>query len=108
VHGLLIAGINTLENWLEGKNEDEEDSLVHDMQRLGHPSTFDRLFRQTLSKLRELGPGEGADEEELLARLPSWDTVGEDQNAYGTDMDMDGVDRDGSNEDMEETLYEDT
>ena len=103
VHSLLIAGISTLEDWLEGKNEDEEDSLVHDMQRLGHLSTFDMLFHQTLSKLRELGPGEGVDEEELLARLPSWDTVGEDQNGYVTDMDMDGVDRDGSNE-----LYEDT
>ena len=108
VYSLLIAGISTLENWLERKNEDEEDNLVHDMQRLGHPNTFDRLFHQTLSKLRELGPGEGADEEELLARLPSWGTAGEDQNVSVPDMDMDGVDMDRSNEDMEETLYEDT
>ena len=106
VHSLLIAGISTLENWLEGKNEDEEDSLVHDMQRLGHESTFDGLFHRTFPKLNELGPGEGTDEEELLARLPSWNTG--NPNVYVTDVDMDGVDTDGSNEDMEETLYEHT
>lgn len=42
------------------------------------------------------GLGEGADEEELLARLPSWNS------------EEDRVDTAGSNEGMEETLYEHT
>jgi len=106
VHSLLIGGISTLENWLERKNEDEEDSLVHDMQRLGHQSTFDGLFHRTLVKLHDLGPGEGADEEELLVHLPSWNT--ENPSIYVAGMDMDRVDTGGSHEDMEETLYEHT
>ncbi|KAH9978463.1 hypothetical protein BJV74DRAFT_780632, partial [Russula compacta] len=69
VHSLLITGISTLEDWREGKNEDDEDSLVHDMRRLGHQNTFDDLFHRTLTKLHELGPDEGDDEEELLAHL---------------------------------------
>ena len=62
VHSLLITGVRTLENWLEGKEEDEEDSLVHDMRRLGHQSTFDESFHRTFTKLHELGSGEGADD----------------------------------------------
>ncbi len=108
VHSLLITGISALETWMEGKNDDEEDSLVHDMRRLGHQTTFDELFHRTLTKLHEIGPDEGADEEELLARLPSWGTGEENPNVYVTGMDMDGVDGDGGNGDMEETLYEHT
>ena len=108
VHSLLITGVSTLENWIEGKDEDEEDSLIHDMRRLGHQSTFDELFRRTLTKLHEFGSGEGADEEELLARLPSWGTTEEDPNGCVIGMDVEGVDTDEDNEDMEEMLYEHT
>jgi hypothetical protein len=108
VHSLLITGINALENWFEGDDEDEEDSLVHDMRRLGHQNTFDELFHRTLAKLRDIGPGEGADEEELLARLPSWGTTEENLDRYVTGMNVDGLDTDGSNEVVEETLYEHT
>jgi hypothetical protein len=68
-------GISALENWMEGKNEDEDEegNLVHDMQWLGYQSTFDELFHWTLSKLHklELDKLEVDDEEELLAHLPS-------------------------------------
>lgn len=94
VHSLLITGIGALENWMEGEHEDKEDSLVHDMRRLGYQSTFDELFHRTLTKLHELGLGEGPDEEELLARLPSLDTVGESPNVYVTGMDVEDVDID--------------
>ncbi|KAI9436225.1 hypothetical protein H4582DRAFT_2112150 [Lactarius indigo] len=43
VHSLLVTGTGTLEDWMEGKREDSEDSLVHDMRRLGHQSAFDEL-----------------------------------------------------------------
>jgi hypothetical protein len=105
VHSLLTTGVSTLENWIEGKDEDEEDSLMHDMRRLGHQSTFDELFHRTLTKLHEFGSGEGADEEELLARLPSWGTTEENPNGDMIGMNVDGVDTD---EDMEEMLYEHT
>jgi hypothetical protein len=71
VHSLLVTGISALENWMEGKNEDEEDDLVHDMRRLGYQSTFDELFHRTLTKLHELELDKVDDEEELGAHLPS-------------------------------------
>jgi len=108
VHSLLITGVSTLENWIEGKGDDEKDSLMHAMRRLGHQSTFDELFHRTLTKLHEFGSGEGADEEELLAHLPSWGTTEENPTEYVIGMDVDGVDTDESNEDMEEMLYEHT
>lgn len=106
-HSLLVTGISALENWMEGKNEDEdeEDNLVNDMRRLGHQSTFDELFHRSLTKLHELELDEVDDEEELLARLPSWSTA--EENA-GAGMGGDGVDMDESNEDMQEILYDHT
>jgi hypothetical protein len=107
VHSLLVTGIGALENWMEGKDgdEDEEDNLVRDMQRLGYQSNFDELFYRTLTKLRELEPDEADDEEELLARLPSWNVTEENP---GVDVDGDEVDMGGSNEDMDEILYDHT
>ncbi len=84
---------------MEGKREDEEDSLVHDMRRLGHQSAFDELFHRTLTRLRELAPDESSDEEELLARLPSWDSCAE-----RLDADADGLN--GTDDDMEEAVYD--
>ncbi|KAI9453903.1 hypothetical protein BJY52DRAFT_1173325 [Lactarius psammicola] len=106
VHSLLVTGTSTLEDWMEGKKEDNEDSLVHDMRRLGHQSAFDELFHRTLTRLRELEPDEGGDEEELLARLPSWDS-----GAGGLDGDADGLNEagvgtEGSDDDMEEAVYD--
>ncbi|KAH9053742.1 hypothetical protein EDB87DRAFT_1676735 [Lactarius vividus] len=80
VHSLLVTGTSTLEDWMEGKREDSEDSLLE--------------------------PDEGDDEEELLARLPSWDSCAE-----GLDGDADGlnegrVDTGGSDDDMEEAVYD--
>jgi hypothetical protein len=104
VHSLLVTGISALENWMEGKNEDEEDNLVHDMRRLGYQSTFDDLFHRTLTKLHELELEKVDDEEELLARLPSWSTAEENP-----DVDVaNRVDVDGSNENTEEILYDRT
>jgi hypothetical protein len=110
VHSLLVTGIGALENWMEGKNEDEgeEDNLVRDMRRLGYQSNFDELFYRTLTKLQELEPHEADDEEELLAHLPSWNTAEENPNVDVAGMDGDGVDMDGNNEDMEEILYDHT
>lgn len=103
---ITVTAIGALGNWMEGKNEDDEDNLIHDMQRLGCQGTFDMLFHQTLTRLHELEPNESSDEEEPLTRLPCWGT------AYNPDVrlaDMnegEGVDVDGSDdEDMEETLY---
>jgi hypothetical protein len=103
VHSLLVTGISALENWMEGKNgdEEEEDNLLRNMRRLGYQSNFDELFYRTLSKLHELEQDEADDEEELLAHLPSWNTAEEDPN-------VDAVDMDGSNDDMEEILYDHT
>ena len=103
VHSLLVTGTRTLEDWMEGKSEDSEDSLVHDMRRLGHQSAFDELFHRTLTRLRELGQDEGDDEQELLARLPSWDS-----GAEGLDDTLNGgrVDAEGSDDDMEEAVYD--
>jgi hypothetical protein len=70
-------GISALENWMEGKSEDEEGNLVHDMRRLGYQSTFDEVFYRTLSKLHELELDKVDDEQELLAHLPSWGTAEE-------------------------------
>ncbi|KAN0131175.1 hypothetical protein V8E53_011067 [Lactarius tabidus] len=100
VHSLLVTGTSALEDWMEGKREDDEDSLVHDMRRLGHQSAFDELFHRTLTRLRELVPGEGEDEDELLARLPSWDSGAEDTLNGGK------VDTEGSDDDMEEAVYD--
>ena len=98
VHSLLVTGTSALEDWMEGKrgdDEEEDDGLVHDMRRLGVQSAFDELFHRSLTRLRELGPdeGEGEDEEELLARLPSWDS-GDTLN----------VDAEPSDDDMEEAV----
>ena len=98
VHSLLVTGTSALEDWMEGKRGDEEeedDGLVHDMRRLGVQSAFDELFHRSLTRLRELGPdeGDGEDEEELLARLPSWDS-GDTLN----------VDAEPSDDDMEEAV----
>jgi len=111
VHSLLVTGISALESWMEGKNEDEEDNLVHDMRRLGYQgyqSTFDELFHRTLTKLHELELDKGDDEEELLARLPSWSTAEENPDVDVAGMEGDGVDVDRGNEDMEEILYDHT
>ena len=108
VHSLLITGISTLEDWMEGKNEDDEDSLVYDMRRLGHQNTFDDLFHRTLTKLHELGPDEGDDEEELLAHLPSWGTTEENPDVNEAGMNWDGADMDGRDEDKEEIFYDHT
>ena len=110
LHSLLVTGISALENWMEGKNEDEdeEDNLVRDMRRLGYQSTFDDLFHRSLTKLHELELVEGDDEEELLARLPSLNTPEENPDVDAAGMDGDGVDIDGSSEDMEEILYDHT
>ena len=110
VHSLLVTGISALENWMEGKNEDEdeEDNLVNDMRRLGHQSTFDELFHRSLTKLHELELDEVDDEEELLARLPSWSTAEENAGVDVAGMSADGVDMDESNEDMQEILYDHT
>jgi hypothetical protein len=106
VHSLLVTGTSTLEDWMEGKREDNEDSLVHDMRRLGYKSAFDELFHRTLTRLRELEADEGDDEEELLARLPSWDS-----GVGGLEGDVDTlnggkVDTESSDEDMEEAVYD--
>ena len=106
VHSLLVTGTSTLEDWMEGKNEDTEDSLVHDMRRLGHQSAFDELFHRTLTRLRELGSGEGDDEEELLARLPSWDSGAEGLDGEVDTLNEGGVDTEGSDDDMEEAVYD--
>jgi hypothetical protein len=108
VHSLLVTGIGALENWMEGKNENEEDNLVHDMRRLGYQSTFDELFHRTLTKLRELELDKVDDEEELLAHLPSWSTAEENPCLGVAGMEEDGVDVDGSNKDKEEILYDHT
>jgi hypothetical protein len=110
VHSLLVTGISALENWMEGKDEDEGegDNLVHDMRRLGYQSTFDELFHRTLTKLHELELDEADDEEELLARLPSWSTAEESANMDVAGVDGDEVDMEGSNKDMEEILYDHT
>jgi hypothetical protein len=110
VHSLLVTGISALENWMEGKNEDEdeEDNLVNDMRRLGHQNTFDELFHRSLNKLHELELDEVDDEEELLARLPSWSTAEENAGVDVAGMGGDGVDMDESNEDMQEILYDHT
>lgn len=106
VHSLLVTGISALENWMEGKNEEEEeDNLVRDMRRLGHQSTFDELFHRTLTQLHELEPEKVNDEEELLAQLPSWNTVEENPDVDVAGMEGDGLDVDGSN-DTEEILYD--
>jgi len=100
VHSLLVTGSSTLGDWMEEKSEDGEDSLVHDMRRLGHQSAFDELFHRTLTRLRELESDEGDDEEELLARLPSWDS--------GAEGDVDTLNnegKEGSDDDMEEAVY---
>jgi hypothetical protein len=107
VHSSLVTGISALENWMEGKDEDKDD-LVHDMRRLGYQSTFDDLFHRTLTKLHELELDKVDDEEELLARLPSWSTAEENPDVDVVGMEGDGVDVDGSNEDMEEILYDHT
>jgi hypothetical protein len=104
VHSLLVTGISALENWMEGKNEDEEDNLVHDMRRLGYQSTFDELFHRTLTKLHELELDIVDDEEELLGHLPCWSTAEENPGVDVTGVN--GVDVDGSNEDTEEILYD--
>jgi hypothetical protein len=70
------------------------------MRRLGHQSAFDELFHRSLTRLRELGTEEGDDEEELLARLPSWDSSAEDTLNGGK------VDSEGSDDDMEEAVYD--
>lgn len=108
VHSLLVTGISALETWMEGKNEDEEDDLVHDMRRLGYQSTFDDLFHRTLAKLHELELDKVDDEEELLAHLPSWNTAEENPDVDVAGMEGDGVDVDGSNKDREEILYDHT
>jgi hypothetical protein len=112
VHSLLVTGISAVENWMEGKHEDEdedeEDNLVRDMRRLGYQSNFDELFYRTLTKLHELEPDEGDDEEELLAHLPSWDIAEENPDSDMAGMDGDSVDMGGSNEDMEEILSDHT
>ncbi|KAI0294674.1 hypothetical protein B0F90DRAFT_1940329 [Multifurca ochricompacta] len=108
IHSLLVTGTSTLEDWMEGKRKDEVENLVHDMRRLGYQSSFDELFHRTFTKLRELGPDEGRDEEELLAGLPSWDTAVEGPNVdeYGDEggggMSEDMVNIDRSDDDMEE------
>jgi hypothetical protein len=106
VHSLLVTGIGALENWMEGKNEDEEDSLVHDMRRLGYQSAFDELFHRTLTKLRELELDNADDEEELLALLPSWSRADENPAVDVVGMEEAGVDVDGSHEEAEEILYD--
>jgi hypothetical protein len=108
VHSLLATGISALENWMEGKDEDEdkEDNLVHDMRRLGCQSTFDELFHRTLTKLHALEQDKVDDEEELLAHLPSWNTAEENPDVDVAGVEGDGVDVDGSNEDTEEILYD--
>ena len=106
VHSLLATGISALENWMEGKDEDEEDNLVHDMRLLGRQSTFDELFHRTLTKLHELEQDK-VDDEELLAHLPSWSTA-ENPDVDVAGMEGDWVDVDGSNEDTEEILYDHT
>ncbi|KAN0107606.1 hypothetical protein V8E52_010021 [Russula decolorans] len=108
VHSLLVTGISALETWMEGKNNDEEDDLVHDMRRLGYQSTFDELFHRTLTKLHELELDKVDDEEELLAHLPSWSTAEENPDVDVAGMEGDGVDVDGRNEDTEEILYDHT
>ena len=106
VHSLLVTGSSTLEDWMEGKREDGEDSLVHDMRRLGHQSAFDELFHRTLTRLRELAPGEGNDEDELLARLPSWDSGAEALDGDVDTLNGGKVDSEGSDDDMEEAMYD--
>ena len=97
VRSLLVTGTSALEDWMEGKREeDEEDSLVHDMRRLGVQSAFDELFHRTLTRLRELEPEGEEDEEELLARLPSWDSGAENHTL--------NVDTEPSDDDMEEAV----
>jgi hypothetical protein len=108
VHSLLVTGISALENWMEGKNEDEDDNLVHDMRRLGYQSTFDELFHQTLTKLHELELDRVDDEEELLAHLPGWSTAEENPGVDVAGIEGDRVDVDGGNEDTEEILYDHT
>jgi len=109
VHSLLVTGISALENWMEGKNEDEdeEDNLVHDMRRLGYQSTFDELFHRTLTKLHELELDKVDDEEELLAHLPGWSTAEGNPGVDVTGMEGE-VDVDRSNEDTEGILYDHT
>ena len=110
VHSLLVTGISVLENWMEGKDEGEDEggNLVHDMRRLGYQTTFDELFHRTLTKLHELEPEEADDEEELLAQLPSWNTAEENADVGVVGVDGDEVDMEGSNKDMEEILYDHT
>jgi hypothetical protein len=110
VHSLLVTGISVLENWMEGKDEGEDEggNLVHDMRRLGYQNTFDELFHRTLTKLHELEPEEADDEEELLAQLPSWNTAEENADVGVVGVDGDEVDMEGSNKDMEEILYDHT
>jgi len=108
VHSLLVTGISALGNWIEGEGEDqdEEDNLVHDMRRLGYQSTFDELFHRTLTKLHELESDEADDEEELLAHLPGWSTTMENPGIDEAGMKGDGIDMDGSSEDMEEISHD--
>ncbi|KAH9017663.1 hypothetical protein EDB84DRAFT_1404096 [Lactarius hengduanensis] len=106
VHSLLVTGTSTLEDWMEGKREDSEDSLVHDMRRLGHQSAFDELFHRTLTRLRELESGEEDDEEELLARLPSWDSLCRGSGRRRDGLNEGRVDTGGSDDDMEEAVYD--
>ncbi|KAI9455720.1 hypothetical protein BJY52DRAFT_1224580, partial [Lactarius psammicola] len=67
VHSLLVTGTSTLEDWMEERRRTTRTA-------------------STLTRLRELEPDEGGDEEELLARLPSWDS-----GAGGLDGDADGL-----------------
>jgi hypothetical protein len=91
VYSLLITGESALEGWMEDKGKYDEDSLVHDMRRLGHQhqNVFDQTFHRTLAKLRELGLDEDNDEEELLARLPDWGSAEE-----GVDRGVGGIEED--------------
>jgi hypothetical protein len=93
VHSLLGMGISALENWMEGKSEDDEGNLVHDMRRLGYQSTFDEVFYRTLSKLHELELDKVDDEQELLAHLPSWGTAEENPDVDVHVAGMEGATR---------------
>ena len=100
VHSLLVTGTSALENWMQGKKE-EEDNLVYDMRRLGYQSTFDELFHRTLTKLHELELDKVDDEEELLVHLPNWSTAEENPGVDIAGMVGDEIDMDRKYEDMD-------
>ncbi|KAI9452667.1 hypothetical protein F5148DRAFT_1003185 [Russula earlei] len=105
IHSLLITGISALDNWMKENGVDEDK--IRDMRDLGYQIHLDELFHRTLTRLHELQQDNDDDEEELLARLPSWSPAEENLDV---DAQMDGerAAMDGSNEDMRERLYDHT